>query len=125
MAFFFKRKSAKEELDISDSIIMEPIIGTESELSKMDTHSVSDTSFSSASKPSSMQEDEHVQLRRQIVSLGKQPKAQQARRKKDMVCYHDHNLKFKTLLRMLLSENWRYSSVARVTALLSTATIRW
>ncbi|VDK41578.1 unnamed protein product [Gongylonema pulchrum] len=37
-------------------------------------------------KSTSMKEDEQVQLRRQIVSVGKQPKAQPARRKKDMVC---------------------------------------
>lgn len=37
------------------------------------------------SQLSSLKEEEKNLLRRQIVSLGKQPKAQQARRKKDMV----------------------------------------
>ncbi|CAG9530698.1 unnamed protein product [Cercopithifilaria johnstoni] len=56
---------------------------------KMGTAIVSEThtpSFSDISKSTTVQEDEQqVQLRRQIVSLGKQPKAQQIRRKKDMV----------------------------------------
>lgn len=57
---------------------------TEIELLKTETTHTS--SFSDISKSTTVQEDEQqVQLRRQIVSLGKQPKAQQIRRKKDMV----------------------------------------
>lgn len=62
---------------------------TEVESLKTETASVSETrvpSFSDTPKSTTLQEDEQqVQLRRQIVSLGKQPKAQQIRRKKDMV----------------------------------------
>ncbi|VDO58511.1 unnamed protein product [Onchocerca flexuosa] len=62
---------------------------TEIESLKIEATSVSEThtpSFSDTPKSITLQEDEQqVQLRRQIVSLGKQPKAQQIRRKKDMV----------------------------------------
>lgn len=47
------------------------------------------TTSSDAPKPNplkDMKDEEQNQLRRQIVSLGKQPKAHQGRRKKDMVC---------------------------------------
>ncbi|KAM3720051.1 Nipped-B-like protein [Dirofilaria immitis] len=62
---------------------------TEIESLKTEAANISEThtpSFSDTPKSTTLQEDEQqVQLRRQIVSLGKQPKAQQIRRKKDMV----------------------------------------
>lgn len=62
---------------------------TEVESFKTEAANISDAHtafFSDTPKLATLQEDEQqVQLRRQIVSLGKQPKAQQIRRKKDMV----------------------------------------
>ncbi|VDK74707.1 unnamed protein product [Litomosoides sigmodontis] len=73
---------AKE--DIVESSAMTEVESLKTEATNVpETHS---SSFSDISKPTTVQEDEQqVQLRRQIVSLGKQPKAQQIRRKKDMV----------------------------------------
>lgn len=88
---FFKEKSVEVQGQVTlvKEDTTEANTKTEIESLKMEAAGVSETptpSFSDISKSTAVQEDEQqVQLRRQIVSLGKQPKAQQIRRKKDMV----------------------------------------
>ncbi|EJD74524.1 CBR-PQN-85 protein, variant [Loa loa] len=73
---------AKDTAETSATIEVESLQTEAASISETCKPSFSDT----PKKETTLQEDEQqVQLRRQIVSLGKQPKAQQIRRKKDMV----------------------------------------
>uniref|UniRef100_A0A915PUN3 Nipped-B protein n=1 Tax=Setaria digitata TaxID=48799 RepID=A0A915PUN3_9BILA len=84
-----KPAELQEQIMLAKEEIAETGSATEVETFKTEGTSVSETftpSLSDTPKSITLQEDEQqVQLRRQIVSLGKQPKAQQVRRKKDMV----------------------------------------
>uniref|UniRef100_A0A1I8EA76 Nipped-B protein n=1 Tax=Wuchereria bancrofti TaxID=6293 RepID=A0A1I8EA76_WUCBA len=84
-----KPTELQEQITLAKEDTAKTSATTEVEPLKMEATSVSEThtlSFSDIPKSTTLQEDEQqVQLRRQIVSLGKQPKAQQIRRKKDMV----------------------------------------
>uniref|UniRef100_A0A158Q833 Nipped-B protein n=1 Tax=Elaeophora elaphi TaxID=1147741 RepID=A0A158Q833_9BILA len=84
-----KSAELQGQITLPKEDIAETSATAEVESLKIEATSVSEThtpSFSDTSKSTTAQEDEQqVQLRRQIVSLGKQPKAQQTRRKKDMV----------------------------------------
>ncbi|KAK6104387.1 Sister chromatid cohesion C-terminus family protein [Brugia pahangi] len=84
-----KPAEPQEQITLAKEDTAKTSATTKVESLKMEATSVSEThtpSFSNTPKSTTLQEDEQqVQLRRQIVSLGKQPKAQQIRRKKDMV----------------------------------------